>query len=137
MIRAATETDAPPIRALIESVPGLWHVEWRPDAIERAIRAADGLAFAWDEEGRIVGFACAHDVGFLGYLSLLVVAESARGKGIGQELVRHAERELAARGCATLISDVWRDAVGFYQALGWSAPGAVLLRQKLDLENLA
>jgi hypothetical protein len=30
-----------------------------------------------------------------------------------------------------LISDVWRDAVGFYQGLGWSAPGAVLLRKKL------
>jgi ribosomal protein S18 acetylase RimI-like enzyme len=131
MIRAATENDAPYIRALIESVPGFWHAEWRPDAVERAIRAADGLALVWQEQDRILGFACAHDVGFLGYLSLLVVAESARGRGIGRELVRHAERDLAARGCATFISDIWQDAVGFYQALGWSAPGAVLLRQKL------
>ncbi len=131
MIRTATENDVPQIRSLVLSVPGFWHVEWRPDVIERAIRAADGLAFVWDEGGHIVGFSCAHDVGFLGYLSLLVVAEEARGKGIGEKLVRHTERELAARGCATCISDVWQDAVGIYQALGWSAPGAVLLRQRL------
>ena len=137
MIRAATENDAPHIQALIESVPGFWHAEWRPDAVERAIRAANGLSFVWQEQDHVLGFACAHDVGFLGYLSLLVVAESARGQGIGQELVRHAERELAARGCATLISDVWQDAAGFYQTLGWSAPGAVLLRQRLDLGNAA
>ena len=137
MIRTATENDAPLIRALIESVPGFWHAEWRPDAIERAIRTTDGLAFVWDEQADIAGFVCAHDVGFLGYLSLLVVAESARGKGSGEKLVRHAERELAARGCATPISDAWKDAAGFYQALGWSAPGAVLLRQKLDLNSAA
>ena len=137
MIRTATEDDAPRIRALAHTVPGFWHAEWRPDAIERAIHAADGLALVWEEGGNIVGFSCAHDVGFLGYLSLLVVAESAKGKGIGTELVRHTERELAARGCATLISDVWQDAVEFYQSLGWSTPGAVLLRQKLGPKSAA
>jgi GNAT superfamily N-acetyltransferase len=64
-------------------------------------------------------------------IRLLVVDESARGKGIGRKLIQHTERELSERGCATLISDVWQDAVGFYQALGWSVPGAVLLRQRL------
>lgn len=132
MIRTATEHDMPSIRALIQSVPGLWHAEWRSDALERAIHASDGLSFAWEEAGHIFGFSCAHDVGFLGYLSLLVVAETVRGKGIGRELIIRTERELVKRGCATLISDVWQDAVGFYQALGWSAPGAVLLRHRLD-----
>ena len=131
MIRTAMEYDLPSIRALIKSVPGLWHEEWRTDALERALRASDGLAFVWEEEANILGFSCAHDVGFLGYLSLLVVAEFARGKGIGKELIMHTERELSKRGCATLISDVWQDAVGFYKALGWSAPGAVLLRHRL------
>jgi ribosomal protein S18 acetylase RimI-like enzyme len=131
MIKIASEQDVPQIRMLIESVPGLWHAEWRADAVERALRSADGLAYVWEEEGNIVGFSCVHDVGFLGYVSLLVVAESARGRGIGEQLVRHTEQELAARGCATLISDVWHDAVGFYQKLGWSAPEAVLLRKRL------
>lgn len=137
MIRTATEDDAPRIRVLAQTVPGFWHAEWRRDAIERAIHAADGLALVWEDGGNIVGFSCAHDVGFLGYLSLLVVAESAKGKGIGTELVRQTERALTARGCATLISDVWQDAVGFYQSLGWSIPGAVLLRQRLDPKSAA
>lgn len=131
MIRTATEHDLASIRALIKSVPGLWHDEWRSDALERAFRTSDGLAFVWEEAGNIVGFSCTHDVGLLGYLSLLAVSESARGRGIGRELIQHTEQELAKRGCATLISDVWQDAVGFYQALGWSAPGAVLLRHRL------
>lgn len=133
MIRTATKHDLASVRALIKSVPGLWHVEWRDDALERAIRASDGLAFVWEETGNILGFSCAHDVGFPGYLSLLVVDEFARGKGIGKELIMHTERELSKRGCATLISDVWQDAVGFYKALGWSPPGAVLLRHRLGV----
>lgn len=132
MIRTATEHDLTSIRALIKSVPSFWHDEWRSDVLERALRASDGLAFVWEEERNVLGFSCAHDVGFLGYLSLLVVAESGRGKGIGKALVQHTEHELVERGCATLISDVWQDAVGFYKALGWSVPGAVLLRHRLS-----
>ena len=135
MIRIATESDIPSIRLLIESVPGFWHEDWRDDVLERAIRAADGLAFVWDEGEGITGFVCAHDVGFLGYLSLLVVAEEVRGRGIGKQLVRRVERGLAARGCASLISDVWKDAEGFYRALGWTSPDVVLLRQRLSEVN--
>lgn len=131
MIRTATTSDLPFIKSLIRSVPRLSHAEWRADALERALQASDKLAFVWEEENTILGFSCAHDLGFLAYLSLLVVDESARGKGIGRKLIQHTERELSERGCATLISDVWQDAVGFYQALGWSVPGAVLLRQRL------
>lgn len=132
MVRQALETDVPGIRALMESVPGFWHPEWRPDVLERAIDSANGLTFVSEEAGQIIGFACAHDVGFLGYLSSLVVAEAARGRGIGAALVRRVEHALAARGCAVLIGDVWKDALGFYQALGWSAPDVVLLRQRLS-----
>jgi GNAT superfamily N-acetyltransferase len=134
-IRPAAETDAVQIRVLIESIPGLWHSDWRPDVLERAIRSADGLAYVWTEGDDLVGFACAHDVGFLAYLSLLAVAESARGHGIGAALIRHIEQTLADRGCSIVISDVWQDAVGFYQALGWSAPPVVLLRRRLLNED--
>jgi ribosomal protein S18 acetylase RimI-like enzyme len=101
--------------------------------LERGIRAAEGLAFVWTDGGDIAGFVCAHDVGFLGYLSVLVVAEEARGRRIGRQLVRQVEREMAARDCAVLISDVWKGAEGFYRALGWTSPGVVLLRQRLKV----
>jgi predicted N-acetyltransferase YhbS len=131
MIRTATESDIPDIKSLIKSVPGLWHDDWRAEVLERGISAADGLAFVWVDGGEILGFVCAHDVGFRGYLSALVVAEEARGRGIGRQLVRQVERELAARGCAVLISDVWKGAEGFYRALGWTPPDVLLLRHRL------
>ena len=131
MIRNAEEYDFLSIRQLIQSVPGLWHEEWRSNALEQACRASNGLAFIWEEDKKILGFSCTHDVGFLAYLSLLVVAESARGQGIATQLLRHTEQILMERGCATLISDVWSDAVGFYQSLSWSPPAAMLLRHHL------
>lgn len=137
MVRQALETDVSGIRALLQSVPGFWHAEWRPDVVERAIASANGLAFVSEEADHVVGFVCAHDVGFLGYLSSLVVSEAARGRGIGAALVRRVEQALAARGCAVLIGDVWKDALGFYQALGWSAPDVVLLRQRLTGPTVA
>lgn len=115
----------------MQSVPGLWHEDWREDVLERAIRSADGLAFVWADGAQILGFVCAHDLGFRGYLSALVVAEKARGRGIGRQLVRQVERELAARGCVVLISDVWKGAEGFYRALGWASPDVILLRHRL------
>ena len=131
MIRSIEAHDFSSIRELIQSVPGLWHEEWRSDALEQACRASNGLAFVWEEDKKILGFSCAHDVGFLAYLSLLVVVESARGQGIATQLIRHTEQTLIERGCATLISDVWSDAVGFYQSIDWSPPAAVLLRHRL------
>jgi GNAT superfamily N-acetyltransferase len=135
MIRKATEGDMPQIQLLMESVPGFWHKDWRDDVLERGIRAADGLASVWKEGERINGSVCAHDVGFLGYLTILVVAEEVRGREVRKRLVRRVERELAARGCAVLISDVWKDAEGFYRALGWTSPDVVLLRRRLSGAN--
>lgn len=115
----------------MKSVPGFWHEDWREDVLEQGLRMAEGLAFVWIDGESIVGFVCAHDVGFLGYLSSLVVAKEVSGRGIGRRLVRQVERVLAARGCTVLISDVWRDAEEFYRALGWTTPDVVLLRQRL------
>lgn len=44
MIRTATELDLAAIYALINSVPGLWHKEWRSDSLERAL-----LYHRWSE----------------------------------------------------------------------------------------
>ena len=51
------------------------------------------------------------------------------------KLIQHVEKELKSRGCDIVISDVWKDAVGFYKSLGWSPPDVVLLRKKLNEPN--
>jgi ribosomal protein S18 acetylase RimI-like enzyme len=131
MIRSATREDVPAIKELMRTEPGFWQDAWRHDVVERGIESAGGLAFVWQEAGQVLGFVCAHDLGFRAYLSALVVSERARSRGIGKRLVQHVEESLHERGCAILIADVWRNAAGFYQSLGWSEPEAVLLRKKV------
>jgi GNAT superfamily N-acetyltransferase len=99
--------------------------------VERGLAASDGLAFVWDDAGQVIGFACAHDLGFRAYLSELIVSKSARGRGVGSELVERVHHELTVRGCAILISDVWRDAEKFYRSLGWKEPDVTLMCKRL------
>ena len=131
MIRRASEADIPAIKTLMQSEPGFWKQATRTNVLEIELASARDLAFVWEEEGGILGFACAHDLGFRAYLSELIVAQVARRTGIGRQLVRHIEDELSDRGCPVLFSDVWRNAEGFYRSLGWSDPDVTLLSKRL------
>ncbi|GLI33799.1 GNAT family N-acetyltransferase [Desulforhabdus amnigena] len=131
MIRVAKRKDVPAIRELMESEPGFWQGDWSDEILVKAIGTAAGLALVWEENAHILGFACAHDLGFRAYLSELIVAPTEKGRGIGKGLLKHIEMQLADRGVHILIADVWHDAVPFYRALGWEPPGVVLLRRKL------
>jgi hypothetical protein len=51
--------------------------------------------------------------------------------GVGRQLDVRLESELAARGCKVLIADVWKNARGFYEALGWTPPDVILLKKNL------
>ena len=135
MIRNPIHSDIPGIRALMEAVPGFWQSGWSETTLAQAIRTADGLAFVWEDESQILGFVCAHDLGFRAYLSELVVDTGQRHHGIGTRLVRAAEKGLRGRNQRVLIADVWRDAEPFYRGLGWEPPEVVLLRQRLDLRD--
>jgi ribosomal protein S18 acetylase RimI-like enzyme len=131
MIRRAEQDDVPTIKALMQSEPGFWQDSWREDVVERGLAASDGLAFVCEEAGQVVGFVCAHDLGFRSYLSELIVSKKVRGQGIGKDLVERVQQELTARDCAILVSDVWRDAEEFYRSLGWKKPDVTLLRKRL------
>ncbi len=131
MIRPATISDLPRLLPLFQSEPGFWNPAWSEGTLRKALHSAGDLALVWEKDGEILGFACAHDLGFRGYLSELIVSSGARGQGIGRRLVEEIEHSLAHRGCPLLIADVWKDALGFYQSLGWSTPDAILLRKKL------
>ncbi len=131
MIRVATVADAPEIVKLMRSVPGFWRDDWRGDVVARGLAAGADLACVWEEDRHILGFVCAHDLGFRAYLSELVVAPHAQKRGIGRRLVEHVQMELRSRGCSALVSDVWKDARGFYESLGWSPPDVILLRKRL------
>ena len=119
----------------MKAEPGFWQNSWRADVLERGLKAAAGLTFVSVEEQEIVGFICGADLGFLSYLSELVVAKTHRDQGIGRQLVARLELELVSRGSAVLVSDVWKDAACFYESMGWSLPDVILLRKKLNTEG--
>jgi GNAT superfamily N-acetyltransferase len=134
VIREARHEDVPAIRRLMEAEAGFWQRHWSDATLGKGIDSAGNLAIVWEDDAGILGFACAHDLGFRAYLSELVVAKEGRGRGIGKRLVEHIQAEVARRGCRVLIADVWRDAEPFYRSLGWEPPDVVLLRRKLGGE---
>jgi hypothetical protein len=74
MVRHASTSDIPGIRALMRTVPGFWQPWWS----DKTIADAMGLAFVWEDNSKIFGFVCAHDLGFRAYLaSWLSISASA------------------------------------------------------------
>lgn len=132
MVREAITPDIPKNCALMHMVPGFWQPWWSERTIAAAIHSAKGLAFVWEEGDQILGFVCAHDLGFRAYLSELIVDIPVRSQGIGTRLLHAVEDALRQRNQRVLIADVWRDAEPFYRSLGWEPPEALLLRRRLQ-----
>jgi GNAT superfamily N-acetyltransferase len=87
----------------------------------------DGVLIA-EEEGNILGLVAVHSFemlhrpGRLGRITALVVAASARGRGIGSQLLSAAEDHLRANGCIKLevtSGEQRSDAHAFYAARGY------------------
>ena len=131
-IRPAASADSPAIRQLLQSITGVWQADWRPDAVQHSITAADGLAFVAVERGQVLGFISGHDLGFRAYLSEFAVAESRQHGGIGTALLRTFESALAQRGCRLVVADVYPPAQPFYCKHGWTTPAAILLSHRLS-----
>jgi ribosomal protein S18 acetylase RimI-like enzyme len=131
MIRKAKTKDFTAIKKLLKGEKGLWDKNWRKNALELGITSSIDLSYVYEENNKIIGFVCAHDLGFRSYLSELVVDSKFRNIGIGKELVKKVEDCLREKGCKIIISDVWKNSIGFYKNLGWSEPSVILLRKRL------
>ena len=131
-IRAAAETDAAAIAALLEVLAHPLDPA-RVVAQLRALAAQGGCAtFVAERDSRVIGLVSAQAILMLhrpepvGRVTVLVVYPAAHGGGVGTALLRAAEAFLAARGCARVevTSAAHRvDAHAFYLRRGFARQG--------------
>jgi GNAT superfamily N-acetyltransferase len=138
-IRDASAADVPALAALVAELGYPTPEATMAVRLDAMIDAGEKVLVA-ERDGDVVGLLTLHVTPVLhrptavGRLTALVVAERARGAGVGRSLVAAAEHILAARGCALIevTSNQRRtDAHAFYQRLGYDVTS---LRFKKDLE---
>ena len=138
-IRELRPEDAPQIAELLKEIG--WFESFKSESIEAArervrlhiqqCRADKShSAFVAETPGvQIVGYSSVHWLPYLflrgpeGYVSELFVRESARGQGIGRELLKTIETEAKTRGCVRLSLINLRNRESymrqFYVKAGW------------------
>ncbi|GAA1662979.1 hypothetical protein GCM10009830_05390 [Glycomyces endophyticus] len=145
-VRPARAADAAAVAALLS---GLGYPQ---DAAAAAARigawAADPLseAFAAVADGEVAGVIAVHAApyferaGSWGRIVALVVADSARGRGVGGALVAAAEAFAVERGCVRMevtSADRREDAHAFYASRGYTVQTGVSSRFLRDLTAAA
>ena len=131
-MRSAAHDDAHAIAALLAELAhptDATAIPWRLDDV----RADGGDAFvAVDDDGRVLGFfsiariAVVHGSGPVALITALVVAESARGRGVGRRMVDAAREWARGAGCVRLLvtsAERRADAHAFYEACGMPYTG--------------
>jgi len=128
VVRDATPEDAPALAALLAELG----YPTPPDVVAARLAALVGAgdrALVAVDGSEALGLLTVHVTPVLhrptavGRLTALVVAERARGRGVGRALVAAGERALAARGCALIEVTSNRrrtDAHAFYERLGYT-----------------
>ena len=126
-IREAQAGDAPRLKQLIND---LGHPIEEADIVRNleTLTTTDLLPLVAVEGGGIIGLCglaatvTVHRDAPVGRVSIMVVDEAHRSRGIGALLVAEAEKRLAERGCVILevTSNIKRDrAHNFYEKLGY------------------
>ena len=113
----ANDEDIEAARVLLEKAN--WGPRVADPQVFRELISRSQLALVAEEQGKVVGFLRALTDGlFNGYISMVVVEEGHRGKGIGSALVRSA---MGAKPEMTWVLRAGRDGVGaFYEKLGFN-----------------
>ena len=149
-VREAKQEDAGAIARVLHSVDWLWAAQLPLGELEQGVRefleaagrSPDTVVYVAGSEAEAEAFLALHlypalPTGHEGYVSHLFVQASARGQGLGQALLKAAEREAAARGCRRLLLYISHERLayqrGFYAKAGWEErAGAALFVRYLE-----
>jgi hypothetical protein len=108
------------------------------DAAGDFLRAVDGPAsvvLGVREDGELLGSAMVGHDGHRGWVYYLAVAASARGRGLGRDLMAAAEAWMVERGLPKIQFMVRSDntaVLDFYDHLGYARQDCLVLGRRLD-----
>jgi ribosomal protein S18 acetylase RimI-like enzyme len=101
----------------------------------RAVAGPSSVVLGVRADGELVGSAMVGHDGHRGWVYYLAVAESARGRGLGKELMDAAEAWLIERGLPKIQFMVRTDntaVLDFYDHLGYAKQDCLVLGRRLD-----
>ena len=106
--------------------------------IRRKLDARPELFLVGLDRETVVGSVMAGYEGHRGWLNYLAVEPGHRRRGLARELVEEAERRLRALGCPKVNLQVRtsnREAIEFYQRIGYSVDEVVSLGKRLERDE--
>ncbi|MCC6496284.1 MAG: GNAT family acetyltransferase [Propionibacteriaceae bacterium] len=101
----------------------------------RAVAGPASVVLGIRDDGELVGTAMVGHDGHRGWVYYLAVADSARGRGLGRELMAAAEAWLVERDLPKIQFMVRTDntsVLDFYEHLGYARQDALVLGRRLD-----
>jgi len=125
LVNRATTEDLPALAELSQRVTGHKREAYREAMLEEGV-----VALVARVKGRIVGAVYLSVAGDRARLSQLAVEPSARGKGVGAELVRAAISHAAVLGAVRIVTEIPPEGVGvraLLEAQGLAATGSLFL----------
>lgn len=123
------------LRELWQATPGmgLRSLDDSREGLERFLARNPNTCFAARSAGELVGCILSGHDGRRGYIYHAVVAEQARGQGLGRRLVDRALEALRAEGIHKAALVVFADNAGgnaFWEALGFTRRGDLIYRNR-------
>lgn len=144
VIREATTSDKAVIAELVTALGYPAEVDDIPVRLEQLDQHPGAVVLLAEVDGAVLGaltmhvFPSLHATGRIAWITMLVVAPVARGKGVGAALVGAAEKLAHERGAIriSVASGIHRaDAHAFYQRLGYPQSGIRFTRTLGDAET--
>lgn len=104
-------------------------------AIDKKLAVSDGLFFVAMTNNEVSGTVLAGYDGHRGWLYAVAVHPAHRRKGVGMQLVRHAEHALTLRGCMKInlqIVSTNASVQAFYESMGYSTEPRISMGKKIE-----
>jgi ribosomal protein S18 acetylase RimI-like enzyme len=103
-------------------------------AIDKKIAVRDELFFVAIAEEQVIGTVMAGYDGHRGWIYSVAVAPKHRRRGVGSQLVRHAERALINKACVKInlqIMEGNESVTAFYASLGYSIEKRISMGKRI------